>query len=57
MGICASWDDSFINNRKNISKHRQQNKDEFCWEYLDRSLNNCEGLIQWLFVFLGKTLT
>ena len=29
----------------------------FCWKYSDHSLNNCEGLTQWDFVTLGKTLT
>ena len=32
-------------------------KTDLCWKAFDHSLNNFEGLNQWFFVTLGKTLT
>ena len=57
MGLCAPWDNYFIHNQKQISKHIQQQNMTSCWKALDHSLNICEGLIQWYFVPLGPTLT
>ena len=55
-GILCTLGWLFYSQPKNILKHRQQYKDDFCWKYLDHSENNCEGLTQWSFVSLGATL-
>ena len=53
MGLCAPWSDSFIDNKKTIKTQTKKQR----YIFLDRSLNNCEGLNQWAFVPLGPTLT
>ena len=50
MGFCAPWDDYFINNNKKL-KHRQQQKMDSCWNFLDHSITLLN------FVLLGPTLT